>query len=145
VGVVPVQFRELTVKVAAAAVQSASPIPGSDALTEAILRDLLNVQDEQLIRLERIEGDVARLVDGSWQTGRRYLREAALPGRTSAQVKDSLEHAKEHFTEAADLQPAESMRRSTVLLDVALVCMLLNDRQLSAFYARDAALEARAS
>jgi hypothetical protein len=142
-GGVPVNFRELAVKVAGEAARSASPIPGTGAVTDALLREVLNVQDEQVVRLERIEGDVARLVDGPWQTGTRYLREAALPNRTGDQIRKALEQAKDYFTEAADAQPARSMKRSTVLLDLALVCMLLGDKELCSFYAQQAGLEAQ--
>jgi hypothetical protein len=56
----------------------AEGIPGGAAMIEPLLRELLQVQDEQAKAISRIDANVQRLIDGPWETARSYVEEAAL-------------------------------------------------------------------
>jgi hypothetical protein len=133
----------LAIKVAAAVANHA--LPGSGGPMEALLGEMLSVQDAQLAALRRIDANVQALVDGPWKTGHRHLEEASLPGRTTRQVRSSLKQAQALFRQAADLQPSGSLTRASVCLDLAMVCGLVGDRQLSELYAQEGSREAFAA
>jgi hypothetical protein len=137
-----VEIDELAVKVMAD-VARAIPIPGTGPVVEALLGELLQIQDQQMALLTKIEADVQRLVDGPWRTGRRYLREAALPGRNAQQIDQALSRAMESFRQAVDLQPASTLKRATVSLDLAVLCALSGDTELAILYATESEAEAR--
>jgi hypothetical protein len=137
-----VEIKELAVKVASQA-SMAIPLPGAAAVIEALLRELLQIQDQQTEMLAKIEADVQRLVDGPWCTGRRYLREATLPGRSAHQISEALLRALEYFRQAVDLQPGSTFKRATVSLDLAMLCALTGDAELAAHYATESEAEAR--
>ena len=96
-------------------VAGAIPIPGTWARLEALLCELLQIQDHQMALLTKIEAEVQRLVDGPWRTGRRYLREAALPGRNAQQIDQALSRAMEFFRQAVDLQPGVNVEKGNSL------------------------------
>lgn len=136
------EINELAVKVATEASMSI-PLPGAAAAVKVLLRELLQVQDQQIALLAKIEADVQRLVDGPWRTGRRYLREATLPGRSVQQINEALSRALEYFRQAVDLQPGSTFKRATVSLDLAMLCALTGDAELAALYATESEAEAR--
>ena len=136
------EIRELAVKVATEA-SRAIPLPGVGPVVEVLLRELLQVQDQQIAMLAKIEADVQRLADGPWRTGRRYLREATLPGRSAQQKSEALSRALEYFRQAVDLQPGSTFKRAAVSLDLAMLCALTGDVELAALYATESETEAR--
>jgi hypothetical protein len=137
-----VDIQELAIKIAAEKVAKKIPLPGAGLVTEALLRELLDVQDQQMALLSKIEGDVQRLVDGPWNTGRRYIRQASLPHRSPEQVSQALRQAADCFIHAVDLQPARSFKRAAVCLDVALLSKVIGDTATAEMYATEADSEA---
>ncbi|RKR73477.1 hypothetical protein [Frondihabitans australicus] len=134
---------QLAVKVVTFAANRA--MPGLGAPLEMILNDLLGVQDSQVVVLASIDSHVQALIDGPWKTGRRYLREAALPGRTADQAAAALVEAQAHFRSAVDLQTPSTFARASACLDLAMVCQLLGDSELATLYATECAREADAA
>jgi hypothetical protein len=51
-------------------------VPGGGAVTQTLLGELMQVQEQQVQTLQRIERSVDRLVDEPWNTARMYLKEA---------------------------------------------------------------------
>jgi hypothetical protein len=115
-------------------------IPGSEPVVAALTKILIQCQDEQLERLRSIEKKVDRLLDGPWMTGRRYLEEATLPGRSAKQQDEALSKAAAKLRDAIDLQEADSITQASVLVELAAVLVLQGDRKLAEFYARQALL-----
>ena len=68
---------ELSAKVgsqSAGALLTASGVPVAGPVVEALLNELLGVQNRQAEAIERIDANVQRLVEGPWKTARLYLR-----------------------------------------------------------------------
>jgi hypothetical protein len=95
-------INELTVRVAAEA-STAIPLPWAATVVDALLRELLQIQDQQMALLAKVEADVQRLVDGPWRTGHRYLREATHPDRSAQQISEALSRALEYFRQAGHI------------------------------------------
>ena len=65
-------------------------IPFSGPVTQELLSDVLQYQDEQLTVLKDIQRSLQDFMNGPWQTARMYIQEAALPGRETEQIRRSL-------------------------------------------------------
>jgi len=120
---------------AAEIVGSSHGVPGTGAVVQALLSDLLVVQSQQARTLSRIEKDVQRLLDGPWRTAQLHLRESKLPGRSPAQVVKSLEAAAQQLRQGLALQSGD-FAAAYVAFDLAVVLAALHDRQASTFYAK---------
>lgn len=118
-------------------------VPFSGPAVEALLTDILDVQDEQLTLLREIEQTVARLADGPWKAGRLRLQEAALPGRTQDGYQRLLVGASEAFRDAIPLQPDGSFSRAQVSLDLSMTLGFLRDQEAMRHYAQLGYLSAR--
>jgi hypothetical protein len=131
---------DLSIKVAAQAadkVALAHGIPGGGVVTEAVLRQLLLVQDEQAAALSRIDENVQRLIDGPWKTAKLYISEAALQGLTSEEVRGKLKLAAEQLRTALPLQEERAFGQAYVCIDLAIVLTMLRD-DAAVIYARRA-------
>lgn len=126
-----------------AAQASSQAVPFSGPVIEAVLKDVLDLQDEQVARLEAVEGGVQRLLDGPWKAGRLRLDEAALPGRPLEARRALLTGAADAFRDAIALQPDPSWRRAQACLDLAMTLALLGDRPGEQHYAVQGYLSAR--
>jgi hypothetical protein len=113
-------------------------IPAGDTAIEALLRAVLDIQDEQSQALARIDENVQRLVDGPWNSAWMYIREASLPGSDVEERRMKLEHASEKLHEAVPLQAERSFGRAYANLDLAVVLHILNDIPASRLYAHNA-------
>ena len=122
----------MTAEVVAKAVGTA--VPGSEPIIAALAKAVLQCQDEATRRLSSIESKVDLLLDGPWNTGRRLLEEASVPGRTRAQQSESLSDAATKFREAIDLQ-VSIPAKTTIQVELATVFYLLGDNELAAHYA----------
>src|SRR5579859_4477819 len=91
-------IRALVAKLAGEASGAVVPISGPAA--EAVMTELLGVQDEQLEILRELKSTIGRLLDVPWKSARIYMEEAAIPSRSPEQVRQSLEHAAEKLHEA---------------------------------------------
>jgi hypothetical protein len=118
-------------------------IPGGAAVIEPLLRDLLQIQDEQAVAITRIDANVQRLIDGPWETARTYVEEAALA--PPEQRADKLRAASTELHRAVPLQPDGTLQRAYACLDLALVERLLGDDGSSALQAQHALQAATAS
>jgi hypothetical protein len=96
-------------------------------VTEALLRQLLLVQDEQAAALSKIEKDVQRLIDGPWETARLYISEATLRGLPSNEVREKLNLAAQQLRTAIPLQEEKTFSRAYVCIDLAIVLTMLRD------------------
>jgi hypothetical protein len=138
-----VNVQDLSIKLAGRAADVAAlahgvPIPGVAGLaTEALLRDLLAVQDEQAERLRRVEADVERLLSGPWRTAQLHLREALLEGRSRDEVIRSLDRAGSSLREALSVESERTLSRAYVAVDLAVVLAMLRDPEASRMYARE--------
>jgi hypothetical protein len=110
----------------------------TEELLGAILRDLMAVQDEQAERLRRIEANVQRLIDRPLQTAKMHLREAALPRRRREDVIRSLDRAALDLRDAVQGLPDRTRSRAYVTFDLAVVLLMLADRDASRMYAGEA-------
>jgi hypothetical protein len=121
---------DLSIKVAAQAVDKAAlahGIPGGGIVTEALLKQLLLVQDEQAVALSRIDENVQRLIDGPWKTAKLYIIEAAQHGLTSEKMCEKLKLAAEHLHNALPLQEERTFGQAYVCIDLAVVFTMLRD------------------
>ena len=123
---------------AAEALAAGHGLPGAGPVVEALVRDLLQVQDEQAQTLSRIDENVQRLLDGPWRTARLYLNESLLPGRSAKQVQAALRQAAEHLRQALGLQSPRSFGAAFVAFDLAVVLAALGDHDASRLYVRTA-------
>jgi hypothetical protein len=134
---------DLTIRLASNAadvVAKGHGIPLGGAVFEALMRDLLQVQDEQTQTLLRIERDVERLIDGPWQTARLYLHECLLPGRSVDQIRESQRQAAKYLHQALGQQ--RGFPAAYAAFDLAIVLAALGDAEGSRFYARRALFSA---
>ncbi len=133
--------RTVVAKVAGQA--AASVVPFSGVAVEAVVSDLLKIQDEQLTILRKLEGNVQRLADAPWQSAIMHLRDAAIPGRHPEQARRSLQLAADKLHDAIPLQQAESPSRADARLLLAVVFAVLGDNPASRHHAVIAYREAR--
>jgi hypothetical protein len=112
------------------------PIAGT--ATEALLRELLAVQDRQIELIAELRADVSLLRRGPWATARLHLEQAASPGRTPAEVTEYLTLARNGLFDAIPLQYEQTLDRSQACLDLAMVLRLLGDIPGSRKYAQQA-------
>lgn len=119
---------------AATAVAAGHGLPVGGAVFEALIRDLLQVQDEQAQTLLRIEQGVERLIDGPWRTAKLYLQECLLPGRSASQIQEAQRKAAECLREALGQQRGFPAAYSA--FDLAVVLAALGDAEGSRFYAK---------
>jgi hypothetical protein len=128
---------ELAAQIVKAAVSAvAGPLAGG--VTEALLRELLAVQDRQVELILELRADVSLLRNGPWATARMHLQQAAAPGRTAAEIAEYLTLARNSLFEAIPLQYEQTLDRSQVCLDLAMVLRILGDVPGSRTYARQA-------
>ena len=113
-------------------------IPGSGPIVAALTKSLIQCQDEQIETLNRIEAKIDRILLRDWKTGRRYLEEATLPGRTEDQQKAALASAANKLREAVDAQEDGSVSKASVLVELAAVFLLQSDIELAEYYAKKA-------
>jgi hypothetical protein len=113
-------------------------VPGGAVVTQTVLNELLQVQDQQTEAIKRIEGAVDRLIVEPWITARLLLTEAAQPGRTRDDVLAKLAAAADKLREAVAQQADMSFAKAHACLDMALVLKLLGDESGASFYARKA-------
>ena len=109
-------------------------IPLGGAVFEALMRDLLQIQDQQTQTLLRIERDVERLIDGPWRTARLYLQECLLPERSVDQIRESQRQATEYLRQALGQQ--RGFPAAYAAFDLAIVLAALGDAEGSRFYAK---------
>jgi hypothetical protein len=114
-------------------------IPGGEAATRAILHDLIGLQDEQAAAVSRIDKNVERLIEGPWNTARLYVQEALLPSRDATQTANALTVATEKLREAVPLQEQRTIGYAFVSIDLAILLLVLADRETAVFHAREAA------
>jgi hypothetical protein len=137
-------FRALSIVLAgkvadAAALAHGLPVAGvAGAATEAFLRDLLAVQDEQVQRLRRVEAGVQALLDQPWQSAQLHVREALLPGRPPEAVTLSLDRAGMELRRALVAMPDGSRARTYATFDLAVILLAVGDAPASALYAGEA-------
>jgi hypothetical protein len=136
-----VDITRVAVKVASEA--SGKVVPFSGPIVEAVLKEVLDLQDEQIARLKTIEDGVQRLLDGPWKAGRIRLKEASLPGRTPDSRRALLNGAADDFRDAIPLQPDPSCCQAQVTLDLSMTLAVLGDRPAQQHYAWQAYLTAR--
>jgi hypothetical protein len=125
-----------------AAQASNQAVPFSGPVVEAVLKDVLDLQDEQVARLEAIESGVQRLLDGPWKAGRLRLTEAALPGCSPEALRALLTSAADDFRDAISLQPDPSLSARAGVLDLSMTLALLDDRPGEQHYAAQGYLTA---
>lgn len=134
-------FRTVAAKIAGQAYGSVVPFSGP--AVEALLSDLLGVQDEQLVLLKNLETSVQRLADVPWISARIHLEDAAIPGRRPEDVRRSLEQAAEKLHDAIPSQPNESPHKADARLMLSIVFAALRDYPASKYHAEIAYREAR--
>lgn len=135
-----VGIADLSIKVVGQAADKALlayGIPGGGAVTEALLRQLLLVQDEQAEALARIDENVQRLIEGPWKTARLYITEATLQGLPSEEVRNKLKHAAEQLRIAIPYQEERTFAQAYVCIDLAVVLTMVRD-DAATLYARKA-------
>ena len=114
------------------------PVPGlAGALTEALLRELITIHDEQGETLRRIEGAVQSLIAQPWQTAQMHLKEATLPGRSPQQIALSLDRAGLDLRAALTHLSAKTQSRVYVSFDLAVVLTILGEAAAGRMYARE--------
>jgi hypothetical protein len=129
---------DLSIKIAAQAVDKplkAHGIPGGAIITEAILRQLLLVQDQQAEALGRIDKNVQRLINGPWKTARLYVGEATVQGLPAPVVRQKLDLAAQQLRIAIPLQEEKGFGRAYACIDLAIVLTMLQD-DAAVLYAR---------
>jgi hypothetical protein len=134
-----VKVGDLAVRVASRAADAAAAahgVPGAGLIVESLLRDLLQLQDEQAQTLSRIERNVERLIEGPWRTAHLRVRESLLPGRSPEQVADYLNRASDELRQALGLQP-DGFAGAYIAFDLAVLLAVLGDDEASRFYARE--------
>jgi hypothetical protein len=132
---------ELTVKLASEAAGHALltvGIPGGDAATEALLRALFQIQDQQAEALKRIDAGVTLLLENPWKTAWEYIREAGLPHTPVDTRRKKLEFAAMKLREAIPNQRERTFGRAYANLDLAVLEHILGDHPVSGMYAGDA-------
>ena len=122
---------------------SDSLFPASGPVVEALLASLLQVEDEELELLRRLEDSVQRLADVPWKSAQVYLEDAAIPGRRPEQIKRSLEQAADRLHDAIGSQSENTPDKVDVRLVLAAVFAALGDQQASMYHAEVAYREAR--
>lgn len=118
-------------------------VPFSGPLTQAVLSDVLKVQDEQLVALKELQRTLRDFMDGPWQAANIHIQEAGLPGREPEQVHHSLVQAADRLHDAIPLLKEGTIARAQARLDLAIIFTLLNDRSPSLLHAQAAYREAR--
>jgi len=94
-----------------------------------LIRQLLGVQERQLVLLEQLGEDVRVLREGSWRRAMHWLEEAAATDETDPERDHRLRLAAEALAEARSLEPAEeSPRRAQIAQDLAMTYGLLGRR-----------------
>ena len=91
-----------------------------------LLKDIANVQDEQLVMLRSIHHDVQRMIDGPYNDAMLLLREAISvsdPGVRQRHLNEALSR----LISAHGLEPQPSARRAAIRIDLALLYGLLGD------------------
>jgi len=134
---------DLTLRLAGRAadmVAAGHGLPGGGAVLEALLRDLLQVQDQQAQTLGRIEQDVQRLIEGPWRTARLHLEECLLPGRSIKQIEASQRQAAQYLREAIGVQ--RGFGAAYAAFDLSIVLAALGDERASHLYAKEAIIAA---
>jgi hypothetical protein len=134
-------FRTVVAKTGGQAYGSVVPFGGPAA--EALLSDLLGVQDAQLALLRTIERSVRRLADVPWESARMHFEDAAIHGRSPEHVRRSLERAADRLHDAIPSQPETSPRRADARLMLAIVFFILGDAPAARHHAEIAYVEAR--
>jgi tetratricopeptide (TPR) repeat protein len=117
-------------------------VPGGDAVIEALLGELLGVQDDQAAAVGRIDRAVQLLVDEPWKTARGLIREASLPGSAMNDRRTKLLEAASALRRAISLQPERSFAQAYASLDLAIVLRMLGDLPASQFHAEEALVAA---
>jgi len=112
--------------------------PEGGPIVEAVLRDLLQIQDRQGETLHRIDRNVQLLIDAPWNHARLLIEEASLPSRSIESKRQALVLAAADLRKAIVQQQPRTFASAYVCLDLALVDRLIGDREGSAFYARRA-------
>ena len=134
--------------VATAAIEfigSAHGIVGLGAAVSPLVRDLLQLQDEQTQSLKRIEQGVQQLIRAPWHAAQFHLEECTITGRSEKQVKASLRLAKEKLIDALGAQDdpkaqqPHSVAAAYIKYDLAVVSALAGDKNGSRHYAAEAA------
>ncbi|MCA0323965.1 MAG: hypothetical protein LCH60_15675 [Actinobacteria bacterium] len=122
---------------------SSHGIPGAGPVVEALLNDLLALQDEQAKTLARIERDVKRIIAGPWRTARIHLQHSLLPGQTVEEMQSSRREAARYLMEAVGMQ--EGFGAAYANFDLAVVLYSLGDVRRGDHHAREALGEATAA
>jgi hypothetical protein len=125
---------EATAKCAGRAVEMAAGGLPVGPFVEELVRDILHVQDQQMLLLESISADIHRLLGQHRRVARELLERAALPGRTPDAVAADLRDAAEAFAYAASVERDDSIERAAIHFDAALVQLLLGDAPAARFY-----------
>lgn len=121
---------------AGGAVLAAHGVPGATGAIEVVLREILQVQDEQTKAIKRIDENVERLIDGPWETARLYLEEAAFPNQTADQQRAKLQRASDSLHDAVPKQKAGTLRRAYACIDLAVIEQILGESESPRYYAR---------
>ena len=134
-----VSVGDLAVRVASRAADAAAAahgVPGAGLVVESLLRDLLQLQDEQAQTLSRIERNIERLIEGPWRTAHLRVRESLLPGRSPEQVANYLNRAADELRQALGLQ-SDGFAGAYIAFDLAVLLAVLGDDEASRFYAEE--------
>jgi hypothetical protein len=124
---------------------SSAAVPFTGPVAEAAVSDLLEIQNEQLAMLAKLDSSVLRLIDGPWRSAEMHLKDAALHGRTSKQIEHSLSLAAEKLHDAIPLQVEGTIARAQARLDLAIVLFLLQDEPAARHHAGIAYQEIRSA
>jgi hypothetical protein len=116
-----------------------SPI-GAGPVTN-ILKVLLDSQKEQFQRLEEIKADTQAILQGPYNTGLSWLRDAARAHSTDEERRDFIEKARDKFMEAYGNELRVPFRRALIEFHVGICWTLLGSND----HARDYFQQAHAS
>jgi len=131
-----VDAREVTAKCLGVGAQVAAHGLPVGPVVEAVVLDILGVQDEQSQVLEEISRDVQQLLTKDRRAGRELLERAAIPGRTAESVTRDLRTAADEFARAAAAARENSFEQATIHFDAALLQLLLGDVPAAGFYVK---------
>ncbi|HZI74887.1 MAG TPA: hypothetical protein VFD73_12860, partial [Gemmatimonadales bacterium] len=119
-------------------VELAASIGGQKAAKalQPLLRDLLDIQDQQLERLRAVQDDVRKLVEGPWRRARTALEDAQ--SSDGSRQKELLQRAESALQEAHSQEAKANAARAAAAADLALVTSLLGHRDEGQKWARRA-------
>jgi hypothetical protein len=118
-------------------------LPLSGPFVEGLIAEVLRAEEDQLAILRGVDRHVQQLIDGPLRTAHLYLEDAAVPGRSPEQVRQSLMSAADRLHDAIPLQPEASFASAQVCLELAFTFRMLNDAPASAHYAEKSYRSAR--